>query len=129
MTARQTIEDMQRVRDRLADARAELDARIATMDAAIREMREAGDTVAPTLRGGERRARLVDAIDAVLRAERPMHRQDILARLEEQGVYVGGNTPINSLSAYLSQDERFESVGRGQWTLVDEPETEEKTDS
>ena len=129
VTTRQTLEGLQQTRDRLAAQRDDLNERLAVIDAAMQEVRQTGDTVAPTLRGGERRGRLVDAIDAILRAERPMHRQDILARLEEQGVYVGGNSPINSLSAYLSQDARFVSIGRGQWRLADEPETDETPDT
>ena len=63
---------------------------------------------------------LTDAIQGILLSERPLHRQVILARVAERGIYVGGAKPINSIGSYLSTDVRFKNVNRGIWTLTDE---------
>ena len=132
ITIRQTLAGMQQAWDMLAAQRADIDARLNRIAAAMEEIRQLGDAESPTPRGGEQRKRVTDAIEQILRGEQPLHRQNILARLETKGIYVGGANPINSLSAYLSQDDRFVSVGRGQWSLAetdDTSETEEGADS
>ena len=124
VTTSQTLEGMQRARDRIAAQRDDLNEQLATIDAAMQFVRQAGDTVAPTLNTSERRARVTDTIEAILREKRPQHRADILSRLEDDGVYVRGSRPLNSLSAYLSQDDRFVPVGNGEWSLVVEPDAD-----
>ena len=57
----------------------------------------------------------------ILEDERPLHRAAILARVQERGVYVGGPSPIGTIGSYLSTDDRFSNVGRGTWTLAEEP--------
>ena len=57
----------------------------------------------------------------ILCEERPLHRRDLLDRVRSLGIYVGGENPMNTFGAYLSQDKRFVSVGKGVWTLVEEP--------
>ena len=64
---------------------------------------------------------LNDAIFAVLSAERPMHRRDIHDRVVEMGVRVRGQDPVNNVTAHMSHDPRFHSVGGGMWDLVDPP--------
>ena len=64
---------------------------------------------------------LDDAIFAVLSAERPLHRSDIHDRVVEMGVSVRGLNPVNNVTAHMSLDPRFHSVGNGMWDLVDPP--------
>ena len=66
-------------------------------------------------------AELTGAIEAVLLEERPLHRRVILERVTKRGIYVGGEKPLAVLGSYLSMDRRFKNVGRGIWTLTDEP--------
>ena len=67
---------------------------------------------------------LDDAIFAVLSAERPLHRRDIYDRVLEMGVTVRGKDPVCNVSAHMSLDPRFQSVGGGLWDLVQPPTTE-----
>ena len=68
---------------------------------------------------------LDDAIFAVLSAERPLHRSDIHDRVVEMGVKVRGLNPVNNVTAHMSLDPRFHSVGGGMWDLVDPPAANE----
>ena len=64
---------------------------------------------------------LNDAIFAVLSAERPLHRRDIHDRVVEMGVNVRGRDPVSNVTAHMSHDPRFHSVGGGMWDFVDPP--------
>ena len=51
----------------------------------------------------------------------PLHRDVIHARVQERGIFVGGQKPVNSIGSYLSTDDRFSNVARGIWTLAEKP--------
>ena len=94
-----------------------------SLHTAIRINQERGSSVD----AGDRRAstyaqELTDAIYDALLSERPLHRTDILGRVDERGVHVGGRKPVNSIGSYLSTDQRFKNCGRGMWTLREEPQ-------
>ena len=62
-----------------------------------------------------------DAIREML-AEGPMHRRDILSRLQAQGLeFMGKTDPLRVLAKYLSQSNSAESAGKGVWRRVDTP--------
>lgn len=63
-------------------------------------------------------ADLTGAVHAMLTEQRPLHRKVIHDRLKEQGIHVGGKDALGNLSAYLSNDSRFKTAGRGEWTLA-----------
>ena len=65
---------------------------------------------------------LTEAIYDTLLSERPLHRMDILGKVAERGIHVGGTKPVNSIGSYLSTDQRFKNCGRGMWTLAEEPQ-------
>ena len=67
---------------------------------------------------------LDDAIFAVLSAERPLHRREIYDRVRDMGVTVRGKDPVGNVSAHMSLDPRFQSVGGGLWDLT-QPTTAE----
>ena len=71
---------------------------------------------------------LRNAMAEILAAEGPLHRREIYERLVRLGVQIGGQDPINNLSAHLSLDSRFENVGVGIWQLR-EPQTEAGVDA
>ena len=75
----------------------------------------------PSHAEGTYTAGITAAIYDLLVAVRPRHRQDILEKLEAQEFYVSGKDKLGTVSAYLSTDQRFASLGKGQWTLTDEP--------
>ena len=61
------------------------------------------------------------AIEAVLRAERPLHRITIFERLKATGRPLHGLDPSATVWAYLSSDGRFRRTGGGFWTLREKP--------
>ena len=65
---------------------------------------------------------LTDAIYDTLLSKRPLHRMDILGKVAQRGIHVGGAKPVNSIGSYLSTDQRFKNCGRGMWTLAEEPQ-------
>lgn len=65
---------------------------------------------------------LRDAMYDILSTEGPLHRSFIHQRLREKGVRIPGRDPISNISAHLSNDDRFRSVGRGMWGLVNPSE-------
>ena len=67
---------------------------------------------------------LTDAIYDTLLSKRPLHRMDILGKIAERGIHVGGTKPVNSIGSYLSTDQRFKNCGRGMWTLAEEPQAD-----
>lgn len=80
---------------------------------AARSSRQNGSSYANTI---------TNAIHDVLLEERPLRREAILEKVLGKGIHVGGKTPIATLGSYLSTDERFRNVGRGTWTLANEPD-------
>ena len=72
---------------------------------------------------------LTDTIEEVLMdAQKPLHRKDILTGVIDKGVYIGGEKPLNSLSSYLSTDQRFRVAGRGIWELKEWTNTPSNSD-
>ena len=69
---------------------------------------------------------LNDAIFAVLSEESPLHRRDIHDRIVKMGVRVRGQDPVNNVTAHMSHDPRFHSVGGGMWDFVNPPTTAEE---
>ena len=66
---------------------------------------------------------LNDAIFAVLSEESPLHRRDIYDRIVKMGVRVRGQDPVNNVTAHMSHDPRFHSIGGGMWDFVNPPTT------
>ena len=59
------------------------------------------------------------AYQRLSREGRPMHRKLLYDYLIGAGVSVGGQNPVGNMTAHMSQDARFESVGDGSWGLVE----------
>ena len=65
---------------------------------------------------------ILRAIHLVLQLEGPMHRSDLLKRIEERGIALAKGRkgkPIDHLSSYLSLAPRAKGVGRGVWAYDD----------
>lgn len=61
------------------------------------------------------RFQIIRAMESVLtRADRPMHREDIRAAVEAQGIPVRS---IQTIADYLSKSGRFKNEGQGVWSL------------
>ena len=60
-----------------------------------------------------------DAAESYLRGKTaPVQTKDLFEALESQGITVPGDNPQNNLSAHLSRDSRFVSMGRNGWVLA-----------
>jgi hypothetical protein len=60
-----------------------------------------------------------DAAERFLRDKvGPLQTKDVLDALTSQGIHVPGESPQNNLSAHLSRDSRFLSLGRDGWVLA-----------
>ena len=110
--------------DALKDARNEIDEEIARLERIVSPR----DTVEHLPSDGTFTAELTTAIHDILLEERPLRRQTILARLADREIFVGGKDNLRTLSAYLSNDERFIPEGRGNWTLKNPPQEEERVE-
>ena len=88
----------------------------------INQERGSGDDGAGGRRASTYAQELTDAIHDTLISERPLHRMEILVKVAERGIHVGGAKPVNSIGSYLSTDQRFKNCGRGMWTLAEEPQ-------
>ena len=108
--------------DSLKQMREELDEEIARLERIVNPVADASQL--PT--DGTFTAELTTAIADMLLEDRPLRRQTILERLAEQEIYVGGKDSLRTLSAYLSNDDRFQSApgARGLWTLASPPAAE-----
>ena len=106
----------------LKQMREELDEEIAHLEGIVNPVDDASQL--PT--DGTFTAELTTAIYDMLLEGRALRRQTILERLAAQEIYVGGKDSLRTLSAYLSNDDRFQSVpgARGMWTLVSPPAEE-----
>lgn len=71
------------------------------------------------------KARALDAAAMLLRNRSgPVPTRDILDHLTDFGIDIGGSSPINNLSATLSNSDRFKPVGRSGWVLNEWETTE-----
>jgi hypothetical protein len=60
------------------------------------------------------------AYDVLIQEAKPIHYRELLKRIEEQGVSIGGRDPGSTLIAYLGRDKRFAKAkqsGRGYYQL------------
>lgn len=71
--------------------------------------------------GGTVKARVVEAVAALLAANGPMRTRDILARLQAQGIEIGGANKVDTVSVILSRTkDRFKPDRTLGWSLVDQ---------
>jgi hypothetical protein len=60
-----------------------------------------------------------DAAERFLRGKTaPLQTKDVLDALNSEGIHVPGDNPQNNLSAHMSRDPRFLSLGRDGWVLA-----------
>lgn len=68
---------------------------------------------------------LSDSLAEILRDGKPMHRMEILARLQAMYIHLSPTNPIGHMIAGLSRDDRFTSDGRGNWRMAEPPGQDE----
>ena len=122
-----TVESLKAVASYLEQQAEELRQELDAVESDLLNLRSAIGTVDRTDdsvfqrrgRPGTVDAEVTDAIRAVLMEEQPMHRKELMRRVEEGGVHIGGKKPLDTFAAYLTKDPRFASVGAGNWGLVE----------
>ena len=96
---------------------------IRVLRAAIIEVELAEEETVTTPQKGTVKEQTAEAIyDVLQKAQIPLHRKVILTKVKERGLIIGGG--ISTIGGYLSMDDRFKNVGKGIWTLAEEPQAE-----
>lgn len=100
------------------------------MPAAIHEGAKAPDSFSVAVKSPGRkmapeRQRALGIVTDILSKEiLPIKTAHLWAVVERQGIALGGNDPVNSLSALLSTSGQFQAHGRSGWTLKNGPKIE-----
>ena len=64
-------------------------------------------------------SQILGAIHQALTEHGSLPRKEILKYVQDKGVHIGGKSPANAVSHFLSADPRFvKAVLRGHWTLA-----------
>lgn len=61
------------------------------------------------------------AIEAITRAQAPLHTRALIEILREGGVEVGGQNPLANLSGFLSRSEKLKNSRQHGWSLAEWP--------
>lgn len=59
-----------------------------------------------------------ELVEILADLKHPVHYGELLGRLKDRGLSVGGKDPLRNIAAHLSNDERFRSSGNGLWGLA-----------
>ena len=122
MSYASTIRDLRTKARQLEAKKRDIDKQVEAIYTTLRVFEQNGEVV---IKGASSYAQdLTDAMCDILTIERPLHRDAILARVQERGIHVGGQKPVNTIGSYLSMDNHFRNAGRGIWTLTEEPQSE-----
>lgn len=70
----------------------------------------------------------VGAYRILQQARKPLHKVAIHELLENLGIPVGGQNPLQNISAHMSLDPRIESLGNGFWGLSEWGRSKERAD-
>ena len=122
MTRESTISDLKDAIRRLEVRKREIDRQYDALVATLGyfENPEAPETL-PEQDATHPETSMGDAMEHILGSESPLHRREIYNRLLDMGVPVRGQRPIDNVSAHLSHDARFETLGDGRWALANAP--------
>ena len=119
-----TIQDLRAMADHLKDVIAERQRELETIEHAVNVV-EANLASGQTHQVGSFTAAVKTAIQAILREEGPLHRLDILQRLEDQGLmFTHHKSPVNAVASFLSQTPNVRSDGKGNWDSTVKKEKE-----
>ncbi len=122
MSYASTIRDLRAKARQLEAKKREIDKQVEAIYTTLRIFEPNGEVVTRDISSYAQD--LTDAMCDILTVERPLHRETILARVQERGIHVGGQKPVNTIGSYLSMDKLFRNAGRGIWTLTEEPQSD-----
>lgn len=127
MPLRSTLRDLRAIQEAKQQQRIEVAAQLAKIDAELEGLQVSIDLVVERLEEtGDveaTQAKVIrNAIVQILVSHRsPLHYTDIFERLQIAGIEVKGKDPLRNVSAHLSNDQRFTSIGKGYWGLASWP--------
>ncbi len=102
---------LEEARERLAQAEREVNALTIAIEI-MRNVEESAEEAAPP-------KALRNEMVEILRDEgKSLHYSEIFDRLTARGIAVSGKDPKRNVGAHLSNDDRFESLGNGEWGLA-----------
>ena len=127
MSRASTIRDLRTKARELESKKREIDKQVESIYTTLRIFEQSVDTAAAET-VSPYAEELTNAMYDVLMIERPLHRNVLLDRVRERGIHIGGQKPVNTIGSYLSTDTRFKNVGRGIWSLAEEPVASEVED-
>ena len=123
MSRESTIRDLRVKARQLEQMKRAIDKQVEAIYTTLRVFELNGDETLESV--SEYAQEITDAMYDVLLIERPLHREIILTRVQERGISIGGEKPVNTIGSYLSRDDRFRGAGnKGFWTLAEEPHPE-----
>ena len=109
-----TVKDISTELERLQEEKEKLDKRVEELKGTLLHFQELMESELPS----SSPQTIKDAVRARLAQEgKPMHRKDLYDHLQQLGIRVNGQNPVGNMTAHMSQDDRFESVGDGRWGL------------
>ena len=106
---------------KLEDRKTLIEQQLIGIHSAIKLFKDSEEEIVAGYHPASHAKELTDAIENILETHGPLHRNEILVKVRERGIHVGGDRPINNIGAYLSTDNRFKNVGKGLWDLVKYP--------
>ena len=118
----QDVERRQQIDHEIAELRSEYDRLADSVEfncEFCQRIRNENDRIVTRPQTGTVQGQVINAAEAIIRAEGPQHRKKLLAKLEALGIVVGGQQPVSNMSAYMSRDHRFSAGGDGVWYLAD----------
>ena len=117
-----TIQDLRAMAGHLKEVIAEKQRELETIEHAVNVF-EANMASGQTHQAGSFTAAVKSAIQDILREEGPLHRLEILQRLESQGLmFTHHKSPVNAVASFLSQTPNVRSDGKGNWHSAEKKE-------
>ena len=116
MPRQSTIDDIAAELVRLREQKEELDVKVASLEGTL--VHFASLPIEEVHKTDGRKVK--DTLHKRLTEEgQPMHRTILYEFLKSEGIFVGGDNPVNNMTSHMSHDIRFESEGEGNWGLAE----------
>lgn len=117
-----TIQDLRAMADHLKDVIAERQRELEAIEHAMNVF-ETNMASGQTHQAGSFTAAVKSAIQEILRNEGPLHRSEVLNRLEDQGLmFTHHKNPVNTVASFLSQTPNVKGDGKGNWDSTERKE-------
>ena len=114
--------------DHLREVIAERQRELETIEHAMNVV-EANMASGQAHQAGSFTAAVKHAIQEILRNEGPLHRSEVLSRLEDQGLmFTHHKNPVNAVASFLSQTPNVTGDGKGNWDSTERKEVSHESE-